>query len=47
MVVPDGADGMADLLATALTTGGTGLGLVRDSVRPVGRPPRRTGTDGR
>jgi len=45
MVVLNGADGMADMLAKALTMGGTGLGLARQllaSMNQNGQTPNGT-----
>ncbi|MFG2791155.1 SPFH domain-containing protein [Streptomyces sp. NPDC048419] len=45
MVVLNGADGMADMLAKALTMGGTGLGLARQllaSMNQNGQTPKET-----
>jgi hypothetical protein len=45
MVPPDGADGMADLFAEALTVGGTGLGparRLRASTDRTGQAPQDT-----
>ncbi|MGW0758603.1 SPFH domain-containing protein [Streptomyces sp. NPDC002814] len=47
MVVLNGADGMADMLAKALTMGGTGLGLARQllaSMNQNGQSPNGTST---
>jgi uncharacterized membrane protein YqiK len=44
MVVLNGADGLEDMLAKALTLGGTGLGLARTLLSSVnGQPPAATG----
>ncbi len=43
MVLLNGADGMSDLFAKALTMGGTGLGLARQllsSMNPEGSPAK-------
>ena len=45
MVLLNGADGMADMFAKALTMGGTGLGLARQllaSMNQDGQAPERT-----
>ncbi|MFF4213127.1 flotillin family protein [Streptomyces sp. NPDC001796] len=49
MVLLNGADGMADMFAKALTMGGTGLGLARQllsSMNQNGTPPAGSGTAG-
>jgi uncharacterized membrane protein YqiK len=44
MVVLNGADGLEDMLAKAITLGGTGLGLARTLLSSVnGQPPAATG----
>jgi len=45
MVVLNGADGLSDMFAKALTLGGTGLGLARqllDAMRPAEPPVAKT-----
>ncbi|MEU7163352.1 SPFH domain-containing protein [Streptomyces morookaense] len=47
MVLLNGADGMSELFAKALTMGGTGLGLARQLLASVGNAPgREPGADG-
>ena len=46
MVVLNGADGMSDLLAKALTMGGTGLGLARQLLADLGRDGNETSGNG-
>lgn len=49
MVILNGADGMADMFAKALTMGGTGLGLARQllaSMNQNGQPVNGTSLNG-
>ena len=41
MVVLNGADGMAEMFAKALSLGGTGLGLARQLMDAMGKPPEK------
>lgn len=46
MVVLNGAEGVNDMLAKALTMGGTGLGLARQLLASMGRAPQTEDADG-
>jgi flotillin len=49
LVVLNGADGMSELFAKALTLGGTGLGLARsmlDAMKPAGPTPNGVAPQG-
>jgi flotillin len=41
MVVLNGADGMSEMFAKALSLGGTGLGLARQLMDSMGKPADR------